>query len=163
MTKDNDIKSKEKNKVSIKNQSKQDTKIIIIEDDEGHADLLTENLKDLGLKNEIIIFDNGQKALDELLNPDSSLYPGYIMVFLDLNLPGLNGWQVLQRMRKNKITENIPVCILTTTENQSEVERCYENGCNMYISKPVDYVDYKDVVNKIATIITSVRVPIIKK
>ncbi|HSQ97278.1 MAG TPA: response regulator [Rickettsiales bacterium] len=147
----------------MKQQNKQNIKIILIEDDAGHAELLIEGLKDVGLKNEVIHFSDGGKAIEEITNPKSKIYPAYVMIFLDLNLPGVDGYTVLKKLKADKFTNKIPISILTTTDNQSEVDKCYELGCNMYITKPVDYKDFKDVLEKISTIVSTIKVPEIIK
>ena len=147
----------------MKQQNKQNIKIILIEDDEGHAELITEGLNDIGLKNEVIHFSDGAKAIEEITNPKSKIYPAYVMIFLDLNLPGIDGYTILKKLKTNNFTKKIPISILTTTDNQSEVDKCYDSGCNIYITKPVDYKDLKDVLEKIATIITAIKVPEINK
>lgn len=66
------------------------------------------------------------------------LSPRY-WVLLDLNLPEVNGFKVLERVKTDQSTRHIPVIVITTTDSKEEINRCYQLGCNAYITKPVDY------------------------
>ena len=72
--------------------------------------------------------------------------PSRLMVLLDLNLPVLNGYEVLKLMKENDSTKRIPVVILTTTEDDREISKCYELGCNVFVTKPVDYDRFSDAI-----------------
>jgi CheY-like chemotaxis protein len=78
---------------------------------------------------------------------------------LDLDLPVLDGYQVLQRMKSDKRTKRIPVIILTTTDDPREVTRCYELGCNVYITKPVDYAQFAEAIHKFGLFLMVVMIP----
>lgn len=136
--------------------------ILLVEDNPGHARLIVKNLRRAGINNEIVIADDGQKALDFLFGEGD--YAGQepaapLMVLLDLNLPVLDGYQVLQRMKADKRTRRIPVIILTTTDDTREVSRCYELGCSVYITKPVDYTKFSEAIQRIGLFLTVVTVP----
>ncbi|HEY3487040.1 MAG TPA: response regulator [Gammaproteobacteria bacterium] len=111
--------------------------ILLVEDDKGHAELVRLNLRRGGITNEIVHFENGQKALDFLLRNkiDEKKY----LMILDINMPGINGLQVLSKIKGHDATKNIPIIILTTATDEREAEYCYELGCNVFITKPVDY------------------------
>src|SRR5688500_8934107 len=113
--------------------------ILLVEDDTGHAELVKLNLKRGGIHNEIIHFETGQKALDFLSQHGSD--KKYLMI-LDINMPGVNGLQVLSRMKSSEITRNIPIIIFTTATEEKEAEYCYELGCNVFITKPIDYESF---------------------
>ena len=81
------------------------------------------------------------------------------IVLLDLNLPVLTGHQVLKRMKEDPRTRRIPVIILTTSEDSREVHKCYELGCNVFITKPVDYGQFTEAVRKIGLFISIVQLP----
>lgn len=110
--------------------------ILLVEDDKGHAELVKLNLKRGGIHNEIIHFETGLKALDFLSQNKSD--KKYLMI-LDINMPGINGLQVLSRLKSSEVTRNIPIVILTTATEEREAEYCYELGCNVFITKPMDY------------------------
>ena len=81
------------------------------------------------------------------------------LIVLDLNLPGLDGYQVLQRMKEDDRTKRIPVIILTTTDDTREVIKCYNLGCNVYITKPVDYEKFSEAIRKIGLFLSVVTIP----
>ena len=87
------------------------------------------------------------------------LFRSPLLVLLDLNLPVLDGYQVLKRMKEDERTKRIPVIILTTTDDTREVSRCYELGCNVYITKPVDYERFSDAIRKIGLFLSVVTIP----
>ena len=86
--------------------------------------------------------------------------PGsYQAVVLDRRLPDLDGLTILRRLKGNAKTQRIPVIILTTTDNPREVERCYELGCNVYITKPVEYENFSEAIRKLGMMLEVVKVP----
>ena len=140
----------------------QDVSILLVEDDPGHARLIEKNLRRSNITNDFIIVGDGQQALDYLFgegeyagNECSSL----LLVLLDLNLPVLDGYQVLQRMKADERTKRIPVVVLTTTDDAREVSRCYELGCNVYVTKPVDYERFSEALRKLGLFLSVVTVP----
>ncbi|MCB1056913.1 MAG: response regulator, partial [Acidobacteria bacterium] len=107
--------------------------ILLVEDDPGHARLIEKNLRRNEVTNEIVQLGDGQTAIDYLFSRGryvDSQRPHRLMVLLDLNLPGLDGYQVLRRVKADPATQRIPVVVLTTTEDSREVDRCYELGCS---------------------------------
>ena len=136
--------------------------ILLVEDDPGHARLIEKNLRRTRISNTIIHVTDGQKALDFLFGEgdfSDRPKPATLLVLLDLNLPGLSGFQVLQRMKGDPRTRNVPVVILTTTDDQREVERCYELGCSVYITKPVDYERFTEAIWKLGLLLSIMAVP----
>jgi CheY-like chemotaxis protein len=71
----------------------------------------------------------------------------------------LNGYQVLERMKADERTKDIPVIILTTTDDPREVARCYELGCNVYITKPVDYEHFCETIRKLGLFLVAMMTP----
>ena len=139
----------------------EELEIIIVDDDEGHRLLVSKNLRRAGVKNPIISLDNGQALLDLLHRQESTELspPEPYLVLLDINMPGLDGTQVLARLKENPATKKLPVIMLTTTEDPREVERCYELGCSVYITKPVDPWAFTDAIRKLGLFISVIRVP----
>lgn len=136
--------------------------IYMVEDDAGHAQLIQKNLRRAGISNDIRHFDNGRDALDCFLDPngDCALRAGeQALILLDLNLPQVDGYEVLRQLKGNEATRGIPVIILTTTDNPREIERCYELGCNVYITKPVDYESFADAIRKLGLMLAVVKLP----
>jgi CheY-like chemotaxis protein len=136
--------------------------LVLVEDDPGHALLIEKNLRRAGIANNIIKLDDGQKAVDFLLKKgeyQNDDHPAPFLILLDLNLPVLSGYQVLQAIKNDERTKSIPVVMLTTTDNPHEIGRCYELGCNVYIAKPVEYEQFSDAIRKLGLFLSIVRVP----
>ncbi len=136
--------------------------ILLVEDDPGHAVLIEKNLRRAGISNSIVTLDNGQKAVDFLFKKgdyEGDDHPAPPLILLDLNLPVLDGYQVLKILKSDERTKQIPVVVLTTTDNPQEIARCYELGCNVYITKPVEYETFTDAIRKLGLFLSIVRVP----
>jgi CheY-like chemotaxis protein len=135
---------------------KEEVTILLVEDDPGHARLIEKNLRRSNITNEIITVSDGQQALDSL---SGSECPAPLLMLLDLNLPVLDGYQVLERMKADERTRRIPVVILTTTDDRREVSRCYDLGCSVYVTKPVDYQQFVEAICKLGLFLSVVTVP----
>lgn len=135
--------------------------ILLVEDDPGHALLIEKNLRRAGIANSIIKLDDGQKAVDFLFKKgesrDNDLAAPFL-VLLDLNLPVLSGYQVLAAIKNEERTKTIPVVILTTTDNPHEISRCYDLGCNVYVTKPVDYEQFSEAIRKLGLFLSIVKI-----
>jgi CheY-like chemotaxis protein len=130
--------------------------ILLVEDDLGHARLIEKNLRRANITNDIVKATDGQQAVDYLFGNGRAQS---LLVLLDLNLPVLDGYQVLKRMKADERTKHIPVIMLTTTDDSREVSRCYELGCNVYITKPVDYEQFSDAIRKLGLFMAVFMVP----
>ena len=82
-----------------------------------------------------------------------------VLLLLDLHLPGLDGYQVLTRLKANERTRHIPVIILSTVDEPYEIERCYALGCNVYITKPVEYEQFAEAIRKLGLFLSIVQIP----
>lgn len=136
--------------------------ILLVEDDPGHAVLIEKNLRRANIANSIITLGDGQKAVDFLFKEggyQGGNHPMPLLILLDLNLPVFDGYQVLKAIKSDERTKRIPVVILTTTDNPHEVARCYELGCNVYITKPVEYAQFSDAIKTLGLFFSIVKVP----
>jgi CheY-like chemotaxis protein len=136
--------------------------ILLVEDDAGHALLIEKNLRRSGITNDIITLDNGQKAVDFLLKEgdyQEDRRPTPLLILLDMNLPVLDGYQVLKIIKNNAHTRQIPVVVLTTADAPHEVARCYELGCNVYVAKPVDYGQFSEAIRNLGLFLSIVKIP----
>jgi len=143
-------------------ENHQPVTILLVEDDPGHAVLIEKNLRRAGIANNFVKLDNGQKAVDFLLKTgeyQGNNNPAPPLILLDLNLPVLDGYQVLKIIKNDARTKSIPVVVLTTTDNPHEVARCYELGCNVYVTKPVEYDNFCDAIRKLGLFISIIQVP----
>jgi CheY-like chemotaxis protein len=136
--------------------------IIMIEDDEGHARLIEKNIRRAGVGNQIIPFTNGTEALEFLMGPDGSGENNkgrQLLVLLDLNLPDMTGVDILEKVKGNEHTRRSPVVVLTTTDDQREIQRCYDLGANVYITKPVDYDGFANAIRQLGLFFSVMQVP----
>jgi len=136
--------------------------IIMVEDDEGHARLIEKNVRRAGVNNEIIPFTNGTDALDYILGPDRSgevSRDRYLLILLDLNLPDMSGTDILEKVKSNPHTRRLPVVILTTTDDEREIQRCYDIGANVYITKPVDYEGFANAIRQLGLFFAVMQIP----
>ncbi|MBI5110550.1 response regulator [Rhodoplanes serenus] len=134
----------------------------MIEDDEGHARLIEKNIRRAGVNNEILPFANGTEALAYLLGPDGSgeVSSGrQLLVLLDLNLPDMTGIDILERLKSNPHTRRAPVVVLTTTDDAREIQRCYDLGANVYITKPVNYEGFAHAIRQLGLFFAVMQVP----
>ncbi|PIQ83488.1 MAG: hypothetical protein COV75_07255 [Candidatus Omnitrophica bacterium CG11_big_fil_rev_8_21_14_0_20_63_9] len=142
---------------------KQSIVIMLIEDDDGHQLLIRENLRAGGIVNELIEMRDGQQALDYLTrrgqyqDPAKSPRPGLIL--LDIKMPKVDGFTVLERVKSDPTLRSIPVLMLTSTDDQVEVNRCYSLGANGYVVKPVRYDEFQDKVKALGLFLDIVRFP----
>jgi CheY-like chemotaxis protein len=136
--------------------------IIMIEDDEGHARLIERNIRRSGVNNEIVPFTNGTAAMDYLFGQDGAgahRKGEALLVLLDLNLPDMTGIDILKRVKENRYLKSIPVVVLTTTDDSHEIKRCYELGCNVYITKPVNYESFANAIRQLGLFFSVIQVP----
>lgn len=134
--------------------------IVMVEDDDGHARLIEKNLRRAGISNPITHFITGKQAVDYFFEDSgASTRVEPLLVLLDLNLPELDGYEVLKRLKGDLRTRAIPVIVLTTTDNPREIDRCYELGCNVYVSKPVDYEAFAEAIRKLGLMLAVVKIP----
>ena len=125
--------------------------IIFLVEDNPDDELLTKRaLKTNNLVNEIVVARDGQEALDYLSGEkaygDGSLSERVAFVLLDLKLPKINGLDVLKWIRSNPDTKLLPVIILTSSKEESDIAESYRSGANSYIQKPVDFSKFQEAV-----------------
>jgi CheY-like chemotaxis protein len=136
--------------------------IVMIEDDEGHARLIERNIRRAGVNNELLAFKNGTEALSYLFGSDGTglVSAGkQLLVLLDLNLQDMTGIAILEKIKKNPHTKRSPVIVLTTTDDAGEIQRCYDLGANVYISKPVDYENFANAIRQLGLFFAVMQVP----
>jgi DNA-binding response OmpR family regulator len=136
--------------------------IVMIEDDEGHARLIEKNIRRAGVNNEIIPFTNGTDALAFLMGDDDSGTASagrHMLILLDLNLPDMGGVSILEKVKSNQHVKRTPVIVLTTTDDTREIQRCYDLGANVYITKPVDYDGFASAIRQLGLFFSVIQVP----
>ncbi len=136
--------------------------ILMIEDDEGHARLIEKNIRRAGVNNQIIPFVNGTDALNYILGEDGTgevSEQRHLLILLDLNLPDMTGVSILEKVKANPHTKRAPVVVLTTTDDEREIQRCYDLGANVYITKPVDYDGFANAIRQLGLFFSVMQVP----
>ncbi len=128
--------------------------ILLIEDNDDHAELIRRELQDKsGLVNIIYRAADGPEALDFLFHQgkykDPEKYPLPGLILLDLKLPKVDGLEVLKKIKSDSNLCIIPIVILTSSPEEEDVIKSYQNGTNSYITKPVKFIDFIKVVNEI--------------
>jgi two-component system, chemotaxis family, response regulator Rcp1 len=126
--------------------------ILLVEDSRSDATLTIRNLENNELINHIHWVEDGETAMAFLQRSGEyrqSLRPGLIL--LDLNLPGMDGREVLQAIKTNPQFQQIPVIILTTSGNQTDIDFAYQMNANCYVTKPVDLQQFIQVIQYIST------------
>lgn len=132
--------------------------ILIVDDDEGHAILIRQNLEGAGIDSRIEHFCDGQAILDFFFGRRHQPNETYL-ILLDIRMPKVDGIEVLRRLKAAPEFRKLPVLMLTTTDDTREVERCHLLGCNGYIQKPVDYEKFAEAIRRIGLFVPLLLVP----
>ena len=118
-------------------------KILFIEDNSAHAKLMEIALSKHCKNCEVVHITDGQEAVDWLeRTKDESIENLPRLVLLDLNIPTINGIEVLKKIKKDNILKLLPVVILTTSNSNTDIKMCYEENANSYLVKPIIYDEY---------------------
>lgn len=121
-------------------------KILLVDDDEEDRQFFADALKSLDMKTELIELPDG-KACVEYLNQNTSRGPN--LVFLDLNMPIMNGFQCLEKIRKNEDLKEVIVAIYSTSSSEKDIEETFNKGANIYIKKPSSFKDLKNSLKQV--------------
>jgi CheY-like chemotaxis protein len=134
--------------------------IIMIEDDEGHAKLIERNIRRAGIHNAIRHFVDGTSAMEYIFDHgEGPAQNGPALILLDLNLPDMSGIDILVKLKADARLKRTPVVVLTTTDDKVEIQRCYDAGCNVYITKPVNYESFADAIRQLGLFLSVIQVP----
>jgi CheY-like chemotaxis protein len=114
-------------------------KIMLVEDNEGDAVLAREAIIHNKSETELIHVYSGDQALEYLFEAGK---PKPDIILLDLNLPGMSGIEILQVLKKDPLTEPIPVMVFSTSNSENDISACYKNKANTYITKPLDLNEF---------------------
>ncbi|MFC5372709.1 response regulator [Brevundimonas faecalis] len=130
----------------------------MIEDDHGHAKLIEKNIRRANIGNDIVHFDHGDPALEYLFREEVRS-AGPLLILLDLNLPDMSGTDILEKVKQDERLRRAPVVVLTTTDDKVEIQRCYDLGCNVYITKPVDYEAFAVAIRQLGLFLSVMQAP----
>ncbi|MBN2829069.1 MAG: response regulator [Candidatus Cloacimonetes bacterium] len=129
--------------------------ILLVEDNPNDAELIFRALKKNNVTDKLHLVEDGAEALDYLFCKNSysqrerSNFPR--VIFLDLKLPKMNGLEVLNEIRNNEITKLIPVVILTSSMEDSDIKEAYDLRVNSFIVKPVDFLQFVETIRNVGT------------
>ncbi len=127
--------------------------ILIVEDEEAHAALTERAIRKAGHANRIDIVTDGEQALDYLFNrrkySDAVKFPCPGLVLLDIKLPGIDGIEVLKKIKEHPVLKKIPVIMLTTSKREEDIVASYSNYANSYLTKPVGFKEFEEKVMQI--------------
>jgi len=113
--------------------------ILLIEDDLVDIMTVKRGFKELNVLNTLVITNNGEEALDYLKKPEQGLP---CVILLDINMPKMNGHELIEHLNQHTVFKNIPVIMLTSSKEQQDVDNSFEKGISGYILKPVDYQQF---------------------
>ncbi|MEJ0044862.1 MAG: response regulator [Rhodospirillales bacterium] len=133
--------------------------ILLIEDDLVYARLIEKNFRRAGVTNEIVHISDGTKALAHLFGRGGAPQAAPMLVLLDLNLPDMSGIDILARIKQDSMLKHTPVVMLTTSDDQLEIQQCYELGCNVYITKPSEYAGFATAIQQLGLFLNIMQVP----
>jgi CheY-like chemotaxis protein len=146
-------------------KEKQDIKninVLIVEDDEGHIRLIEKNLRNSGLVGQISSVDSDNKAISLLTDESSKslIKQGEpLLILLDLNIPEKGGYEVLRQISTNRAKIKTMVIVFSATSDPSEIKRCYQLGCNIFISKPLEYDRFAETIRSLGSFLRYIKFP----
>ena len=128
--------------------------ILLVEDNQDDELLMLRALSKAGISNPVHVARDGAEALEWLFatgrHADRNADEVPVLILLDLNLPRLNGIEVLEAVRRDALTQFVPVVILTTSREESDIAASYQAGVNSFVRKPVDFRAFTDAVNTLS-------------
>ena len=128
-------------------------RILLVEDDPYDAELIITGLAETKLANGVVVARDGEEALDYLYHRGkfAGRTDGYpAVVLLDLKLPKIDGKEVLEHLKSDKVLRCLPVVILTSSKEEQDIIEEYDLGANSYVVKPVDFHEFANVIKLIA-------------
>ncbi len=124
--------------------------VLLVEDDLGDVELIRETMKNSKILVNLEVVGDGEQALSYLIREEPyQQSPRPDLILLDLNMPKMDGRQLLQIIKKDEEISNIPVIVLTTSDSETDIVKSYGLGANCYVTKPIDLKQFSLVVNSI--------------
>ena len=136
--------------------------VLLVEDNSNDIELALEVLSEESFARNIHVVKDGQQALDflEHTGRHTQREPGNpILVMLDVKLPRISGMEVLRRVKSDPALRSIPIVMLTSSREESDLQSSYDLGANAYVVKPLDFTEYSQVLKAIGSFWTSVNQP----
>lgn len=126
--------------------------LLLVEDNMTDAELTIRELRKNNMANNLVHMKDGQEALDFIESRIGENKNGFFqpkVILLDIQMPRINGIEVLEALRKNPLTKTIPVVMLTSSKEDPDIKKCYELGANSYIVKPVNFVGFAEAIKNL--------------
>jgi len=127
--------------------------ILIVEDEEAHAVLTERAIRKTGNAGRVDVVGDGEQALDYLYHKgkyaEAAKYPLPGLILLDIKLPGMDGVEVLKRIKEDPRLKTIPVIMLTTSKREEDIARSYQFYANSYLTKPVGFKEFEEKVRQL--------------
>jgi CheY-like chemotaxis protein len=124
--------------------------IVLVEDNPSDAELIIRSLRKHNLANKIVLLKDGAEALEFLCGQSGPLHqsggPIPRVVLLDIKLPKVDGLEVLRRMKSDERTKDVPVVVLTSSNQESDIQEAYHLGVNSFVTKPIRFDEFAKVV-----------------
>lgn len=141
--------------------SEKKIEILLVEDNPGDIRLTREAFNEYKIANNLSIVTDGEEAMNFLYKKDKyKNAPTPDMILLDLNLPRKDGREVLEEIKESNILKSIPVIVLSTSENDTDIRHSYEHYANCYITKPIDFNNFMKVIKQLQEFwVTIVKLP----
>jgi len=128
-------------------------RILLVEDRHDDIDLTLRSLKDNKITNKIDVVRDGAEALDYIfvtgVYSDRNIEDLPSVILLDIKLPKVDGMEVLRRIREDKRTKMLPVVILTSSKEESDLINSYKLGCNSYVRKPIEFEEFSKAIREL--------------
>ena len=127
-------------------------RILLVEDSNNDIELILSVLTEINLAREILVVQDGEQALDYLYQRGnfSQRQPGNpVVVILDLKLPKIDGFEVIQKIKSDPKLKVIPIVVLTSSQQDQDLLKSYDLGINAYVVKPIDFPDFVEVIKKL--------------
>ena len=128
-------------------------RILLVEDDPDHAELILDELETEDIKREIVLMKDGQEVIDyfqeSVVKWDGEVQSIIKLIILDLNLPKVCGMDVLKYLKNDSRYSPIPVIIFSTSPDSKTISEVYKNGANSFITKPASFKEFKENINQL--------------
>ena len=129
---------------------KEEFRLMLIEDSEADIILTKKAIEQGNYSVDLVIFKNAKKALDFLFNEkNAEQLPD--LIILDLNMPGLNGFDVFKKVKDNFRLKHLIIIMFSTSDTNKDVLKAYQLGANSFIKKPIDFQEFKEIMNALQT------------
>jgi CheY-like chemotaxis protein len=129
------------------------SEIILIEDSESDAEIILRALKKANIMNSVKHIVDGEKALEYFFGKNGDAYQGSCpkFILIDMKMPKVNGLEVIKKLKDDEKTKRIPIIVLTSSNENKDINEAYEHGINSYIVKSADYEHFSKLVVDLAT------------